>query len=103
MVAVERGPGWCITTGRGWSSNREGVSMRVEPTRLYRVKDVAGHFGVSVATIYRAIGSGQLSALKLGRSTGTLRVSGAAVAAYEQACERAARDRSGIDEAPVVA
>jgi hypothetical protein len=39
-------------TGRGWSSNREGVSMQVEATRLYRVRDVAEHFGVSVATIY---------------------------------------------------
>ncbi|MGH3718310.1 MAG: helix-turn-helix domain-containing protein [Pseudonocardiaceae bacterium] len=64
--------------------------MQVERTRLYRVRDVAGHFDVSVATIYRAIGSGALSALKLGTGTGTLRVSGAAVLAYAEACVQAA-------------
>ncbi|MGH3905558.1 MAG: helix-turn-helix transcriptional regulator [Pseudonocardiaceae bacterium] len=55
--------------------------MQVEATRLYRVREVAGHFDVSVATIYRAIGSGQLAALKLGTGRGTFRVSGAAVLA----------------------
>jgi excisionase family DNA binding protein len=57
--------------------------MQVEGTRLYRVRDVAEHFDVSVATIYRAIESGQLAALKLGTGTGTFRVSGAAVLTYE--------------------
>ena len=64
--------------------------MQVEGTRLYRVRDVAEHFDVSVATIYRAIESGQLAALKLGTGTGTFRVSGAAVAAYAEACVQAA-------------
>jgi excisionase family DNA binding protein len=64
--------------------------MQVQDTRLYRVRDVAEHFDVSVATIYRAIESGQLTALKLGTGTGTLRVTGAAVAAYAEACVRAA-------------
>ena len=64
--------------------------MQVEGTRLYRVRDVAEHFDVSVATIYRAIESGQLSALKLGTGTGTLRVTGAAVVAYAEACMQAA-------------
>jgi excisionase family DNA binding protein len=64
--------------------------MQVEATRLYRVRDVAEHFDVSVATIYRAIESGQLAALKLGTGTGTFRVSGAAVAAYAEACLQAA-------------
>lgn len=64
--------------------------MQVEDTRMYRVKDVAGHFDVSVATIYRAIESGQLDALKLGRGQGTLRVRGSAVRAYAEACEQAA-------------
>ncbi|PZS26569.1 MAG: hypothetical protein DLM61_18135 [Pseudonocardiales bacterium] len=57
---------------------------------MYRVRDVAEHFDVSVATIYRAIESGQLSALKLGHGTGTLRVTGAAVLAYEKSCIQAA-------------
>jgi excisionase family DNA binding protein len=64
--------------------------MQVERTRLYRVRDVAEHFDVSVATIYRAIESGQLTALKLGTGTGTFRVTGAAVLAYAEACVRAA-------------
>jgi excisionase family DNA binding protein len=64
--------------------------MQVEGTRLYRVRDVAEHFDVSVATIYRAIESGQLKALKLGTGTGTFRVSGASVLAYAEACVRAA-------------
>jgi excisionase family DNA binding protein len=64
--------------------------MQVERTRLYRVRDVAEHFDVSVATIYRAIESGQLPALKLGTGTGTFRVTGAAVLAYAEACVRAA-------------
>jgi len=64
--------------------------MQVEGTRLYRVRDVAEHFDVSVATIYRAIESGQLTALKLGTGTGTLRVTGPAIRSYEQACIQAA-------------
>ncbi|MGH3772829.1 MAG: helix-turn-helix domain-containing protein [Pseudonocardiaceae bacterium] len=64
--------------------------MQVERTRVYRVRDVAGHFDVSVATIYRAIESGRLRALKLGTGTGTLRVTGAAVLAYAEACVQAA-------------
>jgi excisionase family DNA binding protein len=64
--------------------------MQVEATRLYRVRDVAEHFDVSVATIYRAIESGQLTALKLGTGTGTFRVTGAAVVVYTEACVRAA-------------
>lgn len=63
--------------------------MQVERTRMYRVKEVAEHFAVSVTTIYRAIESGQLHAVKLGTRTGTLRVTGAAVAAYAQACTEA--------------
>lgn len=35
-----------------------------------RMKDAAKHLDVSVATIYRAIESGQLRALKLGTGTG---------------------------------
>jgi hypothetical protein len=41
-------------------------------------------------SVYRAIESGQLAALKLGTGTGTFRVSGAAVAAYAEACVQAA-------------
>lgn len=66
--------------------------MQLERTRMYRVKDVAEHFDASVSTIYRAIESGHLDALKLGTGKGTLRVTGAAVLAYAEACARAAYD-----------
>ena len=45
--------------------------MQVESTRMYRVREVAEHCDVSVTTIYRAIESGQLDALKLGTGKGT--------------------------------
>jgi excisionase family DNA binding protein len=77
--------------------------MRIEPTRLYRVREVAEHFGVSAATIYRAIDSGQLSALRLGSGAGTLRMTGTAVLAYEAACAQAASGRLQVDEARAVA
>jgi excisionase family DNA binding protein len=73
--------------------------MQVEDTRMYRVKDVAEHFDVSVSTIYRAIESGQLDALKLGRGQGTLRVPGSAVLAYAETCGQAASEASGTGQA----
>ncbi len=54
--------------------------------RMLRVKAVAEHFDVSLATIYRAIESGQLYALKLGTGRGTLRVPQAALEAFAEAC-----------------
>lgn len=66
--------------------------MQVEHTRMYRVRDVAKHFDVSTTTIYRAIESGQLAALKIGTGQGTLRITGAAVTAYAKACKQAANN-----------
>ena len=74
--------------------------MQVDSTRLYRVRDVANHFDVSVATIYRAIESGHLKALKLGTGTGTFRVTGAAIRAYAEACVQAAYRSWLPDEVP---
>ena len=68
--------------------------MQVEDTRLYRVKAVAEHFDVSAATIYRAIESGQLGALKLGTGRGTLRVPGSALRAFAKTCGQAADDQA---------
>ena len=65
--------------------------MQVEGTRMYRVRDVAEGLDVSVATIYRAIESGVLPALKVGTGKGALRIPGVAVQAYMRACEQAAR------------
>lgn len=63
--------------------------MQVEDTRYYRVKDVAEYFSVSPPTIYRAIESGQLDAVRLGTA---VRVPGWAVLAYAEACGQAAYD-----------
>ena len=68
--------------------------MQVERTRMYRVKEVAQYFRVSAATIYRAIESGQLTALKLGTDKGTYRVSGEAVMAYARTCAGITHDSS---------
>ena len=71
-----------VCNGGGRTSNLGRASMQVEATRMYRVREVAEHFEVSVATIYRAIESGQLGALKLGTGRGALRVPGTAVTAF---------------------
>lgn len=73
--------------------------MQVEDTRMYRVKDVAEHFDVSVNTIYRAIESGQLDALKLGTGQGTVRVPCRAVLAYAETCGQAAYQASAAGAA----
>jgi excisionase family DNA binding protein len=59
-------------------------------TRVYRVKAVAEMFDVSVATIYRAIETGQLNALKLGLGRGTIRVPQSALEAFARSCDRGA-------------
>ena len=56
--------------------------------RVYRVKAVAEMFDVSVATIYRAIETGQLNALKLGTGRGTIRVPQSALEAFTRSCVR---------------
>ncbi|MDR7301629.1 helix-turn-helix transcriptional regulator [Haloactinomyces albus] len=66
--------------------------MQDKGTRMYRVKAVAERYDVSVDTIYRAIESGQLDALKLGTGKGTLRIPEHALRAYEEACSQAAYD-----------
>lgn len=77
--------------------------MQFERNRMYRVKAVADALDVSVATIYRAVESGALQALKLGTGAGTVRIPGSAVVAYLDACVSAAQHShtlvDGSDEA----
>ncbi len=61
--------------------------MQVEATRLYRVKAVAEMLAVSPATVYRAVESGRLAALRFGAGKGGLRISGEALNAYLAACQ----------------
>jgi excisionase family DNA binding protein len=76
--------------------------MQSKGSRMYRVKAVAQMLDVSPATIYRAIESGQLKALKLGTGAGTLRIPEAALEAYMEACGQAAIE-SAADELGEVA
>jgi excisionase family DNA binding protein len=64
--------------------------MQVERTRLYRVRTVAEALDVSVATIYRAVESGALRAIRLGTGKGAVRIPGDAIKTYLAACEAAA-------------
>lgn len=68
--------------------------MQVERTRLYRVRTVADSFDVSVATIYRAVESGALRAIRVGTGRGAVRIPGAAIEQYIAACESAAATRA---------
>ena len=76
--------------------------MQVAGTRCYRVRDVAEHCAVPIATIHPVSEPGQLAAVQFGRGTGTLGVSGAAARALEQACVQAACGLLGIDYARAV-
>lgn len=58
--------------------------------RMHRVRAVAERLDVSVATVYRAVESGALRALKIGRSAGAIRIPESAVVEYIAACEQAA-------------
>lgn len=60
-----------------------GVPMQIDRTRMYRVKAVADMADVSVSTVYRAIESGSLNALRIGTA---VRVPGAALAAWIAKC-----------------
>ena len=73
--------------------------MQVEPTRLYRVKSVAESLDVSVATIYRAVETGALRAVRVGTGKGAVRIPGQALADYMAACERAAATAPGAARA----
>lgn len=68
--------------------------MQVERTRLYRVKAVAESLDVSVATIYRAVESGALRAVRLGKGKGAVRIPGDAIEEYLASCEAAAATRA---------
>lgn len=63
--------------------------MQTDRTRMLRVKTVAEMFDVSPQTIYRAIKSGRLDALKLGTGR-AVRIPEYAVRAYMEECAEAA-------------
>jgi excisionase family DNA binding protein len=71
-----------------------GATMQVEGTRLYRVRAVAEALDVSLATIYRAVETGALRAIRLGTGKGAVRIPGEAVEDYLAACQSAAATRT---------
>jgi excisionase family DNA binding protein len=75
--------------------------MTQQLTRMHRVKAVAEMLDVSVATIYRAIESGSLRALKVGTGKGALRIPADAIQEYITACQQAAL--ASVPSLPVVA
>jgi excisionase family DNA binding protein len=75
--------------------------MNQQLTRMHRVKAVAEMLDVSVATIYRAIESGSLRALKVGTGKGALRIPADAIQDYVTACQQAAL--ASVPSLPVVA
>ncbi len=67
----------------GAEHRTHGGTMQVDRTRMYRVNAVAELVDVSVSTVYRAIESGALDVLRIGKA---LRVPGPALAAWLEQC-----------------
>lgn len=63
--------------------------MQVDGNRIFRVKAVADLLDVHRSTIYRAISSGALDAMKLGPGKGAVRIAGHSVNAYLNSCVEA--------------
>ncbi|HEX6353212.1 excisionase family DNA-binding protein [Actinophytocola sp.] len=67
--------------------------MQVKSTSQFlRVRVIAARLDVSVATIYRAIESGKLPAVRVGSGRGALRVPAGAVDAYVASCQSSGGD-----------
>lgn len=64
--------------------------MQVNGTRMYKVSAVAELLDVSRSTVYRAIESGELDALRIGNA---LRVPGEALAGWLDRCGQEAYER----------
>lgn len=77
--------------------------MQFEDNRVYRVKAVAEALDVSTQTIYRAIESGALDALKIGTGKGILRITGTAANIYVNSCSEAGYDSYVVQGEPVPA
>ncbi|MEU4522925.1 helix-turn-helix domain-containing protein [Amycolatopsis sp. NPDC024027] len=78
--------------------------MRVEDNAVFRVRDLVNLLDVSPNTVYRAIKTGELDALKFGSGKGTLRVPGTAVNVWLGTCaERGYADFVQGDQSPEAA
>lgn len=67
-------------------------------TGVLRVSEAARQLDVDDNTIYRAIESGALVALRIGQGRGTLRIPLEAWAAYLAACQEAAKTTPTNDQ-----
>jgi excisionase family DNA binding protein len=78
--------------------------MRVEDNAVFRVKALAELLDVSRSTVYRAIASGELDALKIGTGKGAVRIPGHRVNVWLDTCaERAYAAFVEGDESPEAA
>lgn len=64
--------------------------MQFEPSGEYKVRPIAEAYDLSVATVYRAVETGELRAKRFGRGKGTIRITGAAIHEWRAAREEAA-------------
>lgn len=80
--------------------------MRVENNGIFRVKTLADLLDVHRSTIYRAIDSGALNALKIGSGKGALRIPGNSVNVWLSECADAAynlvEDSTLVEDSPSV-
>jgi len=63
---------------------------------FFRVAEVAARFEVDETTIYRQIKAGRLKAIRIGTGRGTVRVTAAALAEYEESITAAAVESAGL-------
>ena len=72
--------------------------MQVDRTRVYKVSAVAEALDLSRSTVYRAIESGELDALRIGKS---VRIPGTALAAWLDKCAQDAYEHHVLAGEPV--
>jgi excisionase family DNA binding protein len=73
--------------------------MQVEAIGLYRVRAVAEMLDVHPATIYRAVESGALRAVRMGAGKGAVRIPRDAISAYLAACQTTTAPTTHLSDA----
>jgi excisionase family DNA binding protein len=73
--------------------------MQVEAIGLYRVRAVAAMLDVHPATIYRAVESGALRAVRMGAGKGAVRIPRDALSAYLAACQTTTAPTTHLSDA----
>lgn len=97
-------PDWVAAAKSAVNAVRSGdldavrTAQRKAPENPYYVAEIADALGVSKSTIYKAVESGTLGAMRIGQTRkGTIRVSHGAFVEYLAACTAAAVTRPGAN------